>query len=101
MNDPAPLRSKKRSASKESRAALRTELYARIERGDIELREALKMMRKVAGRSQASYAQLVGVSARVLIEFERGVGNPTLKTIEKMLAPFGLEVTLRRRRQPP
>ena len=38
--------------------------------------EAVKRMRKIAGRSRAEYARLVGVSPRVLIEFERGVGNP-------------------------
>lgn len=84
-------------ASKEKRAALRTELYARAERGDLDLREAVRMMRKIAGRSQADYARMVGVSPRVLIEFERGIGNPTLKTLEKILAPFALELTVRRR----
>jgi len=89
---------KTRKLSNEKRAALRAELYARTERGDLELREAVKMMRKIAGRSQAEYARLVGVSPRVLIEFERGMGNPTLKTLAKLLAPLGLEVTLRRKR---
>lgn len=88
----------RRVASKEKRAELRTELYAMADRGELDLRDALRRMRKIAGRSQADYAKLVGVSPRVLIEFERGIGNPTLKTIEKMLAPFGLELTLRRRR---
>ena len=55
------------------------------------------MMRKITGRTQADYAKMVGVSARVLIEFERGLGNPTLKTLQKMLSPFSLELTLRRR----
>lgn len=84
--------------STEKRALLRTELYARADRGDLDLREAVRMMRKIAGRSQAEYARLVGVSPRVLIEFERGIGNPTLKTVEKLLAPFALELTLRRHR---
>lgn len=88
------------ASSKERRAALRSELYARVSGGDLDLREAVRMMRKIAGRSQADYARMVGVSPRVLIEFERGIGNPTLKTLEKILAPFGLELTLRRRRQP-
>jgi DNA-binding XRE family transcriptional regulator len=79
------------------RAALREELYARIARGDISLVEAVKMMRKIAGRSQADYARLVGVSPRILIELERGIGNPTMKTLAKILAPFDLEVGLRRR----
>ena len=83
---------------KQRRAALRDELYARVDAGDLTLVEAVKRMRKIAGRSQAEYARLVGVSPRVLIEFERGVGNPTVKTLQKLLAPFGLELTVRRRR---
>jgi transcriptional regulator with XRE-family HTH domain len=82
---------------KEDRAALRTELYERAQRADLGLVEALRMMRKIAGKTQAEYAELVGVSPRVLIDFERGVGNPTVRTLEKMLAPFNLELTVRRR----
>ncbi len=83
---------------KQRRAALRDELYARVDAGDLTLVEAVKRMRKIAGRSQAEYARLVGVSPRVLIEFERGIGNPTVKTLQKLLAPFGLELTVRRGR---
>lgn len=83
---------------KQRRAALRDELYARVDAGDLTLVEAVKRMRKIAGRSQAEYARLVGVSPRVLIEFERGVGNPAVKTLQKLLAPFGLELTVRRGR---
>jgi len=83
---------------KQRRAALRDELNARVDAGALALVEAVKRMRKIAGRSQAAYARLVGVSPRVLIEFERGVGNPTVKTLQKLLAPFGLELTVRRGR---
>lgn len=81
------------------RRALRDELYARVASGDVTLREALRTMRKIAGKSQADYARLVGVAPRVLIDFERGVGNPTVKSLEKLLAPFGLELGLRRVRR--
>ena len=47
---------------KQRRAALRDELYARVDAGDLTLVEAVKRMRKIAGRSQAEYARLVGVS---------------------------------------
>lgn len=82
---------------KEQRVALRVELYERVKRGDVGLVEAVRMMRKIAGKTQAGYATLVGVSPRVLIDFERGVGNPTIKTLEKILRPFNLELTVRRR----
>ncbi len=84
---------------KEARVALRAQLYERARRADLGLIEAVRMMRKIAGKTQAEYAQLVGVSPRVLIDFERGVGNPTVKTLAKLLGPFNLELTVRRRPQ--
>jgi DNA-binding XRE family transcriptional regulator len=80
------------------RARLRQELYALVEQGQLGVADAVRMMRKVAAKSQAEYAKLVGVSPRVLIDFERGVGNPTWRSIEKMLRPFGLELSVRRRK---
>lgn len=76
---------------------MREELFDRVKAGDLDLVEAVRMMRKVAGKTQAEYARLVGVSPRVLIDFERGVGNPTLATLRKLLNPFGLELTVKRR----
>lgn len=89
--------SKASKASKERRKALRDELYARIASGDIGLVEAVKALRKVTGRTQAEYAKLVGVSPRILMALERGVGNPTIRTLARILAPFDLEVGVRRR----
>lgn len=98
MKEPRPDAAAARAKrSKERRMALRDELYERIARGDITIADAVKTMRKIAGRSQPDYARIVGVSPRILIEIERGMGNPTLKTLAKILAPFDLEVGLRRR----
>ncbi len=82
---------------KEARSALRDDFYARVERGELSLVEALRIMRKIARKTQAEYAEMVHVSPRVLIDFERGVGNPTVKTLQKLFVPFGLELTVRRR----
>jgi transcriptional regulator with XRE-family HTH domain len=79
------------------RDAARQALYQRVKQGDLELADALRMMRRSAGKTQAEYAKLVGVSPRVLIDFERGVGNPTVRTLRRMFEPFGLELTVRRR----
>ena len=84
-----------RRLTKERRAAMRRELYELAAAGALDLRDALRRMRKIAGRTQIEYARLVGVTPRVLIEFERGIGNPTLRTLEKLFAPFSLELTLR------
>ncbi len=95
MSEPPPPRRPPRS--REKRQALREELYERLEKGDIDLASAVRLMRRVTGHSQARYAHLVGVSPRILIELERGLGNPTMKTIEKIVAPFGLELALRKK----
>jgi transcriptional regulator with XRE-family HTH domain len=85
----------------ETRSALRRELYERMDRADLGLVEAVRMMRKIADKTQEEYARMVGISPRVLKDFERGVGNPGLRTLERILAPFNLELTVRRRRPPP
>ncbi|MFW6333222.1 MAG: helix-turn-helix domain-containing protein [Thermodesulfobacteriota bacterium] len=54
-------------------------------------------MRKAVGLTRIEYAKLAGVAPGVLIDLERGVGNPTLKTLEKLAAPFGLQVGLVRK----
>jgi DNA-binding XRE family transcriptional regulator len=79
------------------RKAAREELYRRVKLGDLDLADAVRLMRRVADKTQAEYAKLVGISPRVLIDFERGVGNPTVRTLRRMLEPFGLDLTVRRR----
>lgn len=78
------------------RVADRHALYERAKRGDLGLVEAVRMMRKIAGKTQAEYARMVALSPRVLIDFERGVGNPTLRSVQRMLTPFGFELTVRK-----
>lgn len=90
----------KSDARTRRRTALREQLYERAKHGDLGLVEAIRMMRKIADKTQAEYAKMVHVSPRVLIDFERGVGNPTLRSLERMLSPFGFELTVRRRLGP-
>jgi transcriptional regulator with XRE-family HTH domain len=87
----------KRPPQEEARR-MKEELYERIEGGTIDMREASRRMRQVLGLSQAAYAtRVLKISPRVLIDFERGVGNPTLETLRKIGSPFGLEVGFVRR----
>jgi transcriptional regulator with XRE-family HTH domain len=44
--------------------------------------------------NQENLAKLSGVGLRTLKQFERGKGNPTLKTIQKIADVLGLEVCL-------
>lgn len=75
-------------------ARMKETLYVDLARGDIDVREATRQMRKILGMNQKDYARKVaGISPRILSEFERGSGNPTLATLEKIASPFGLKIT--------
>lgn len=80
------------------RRAATMALYEELERGDLSLEDASRRMRRIAGLSQAAYAELVGISAQALMDFERGRSNPTLKTLRAIGRPFGLDVGFRRRK---
>ncbi|MGD9160964.1 MAG: helix-turn-helix transcriptional regulator [Desulfobacteraceae bacterium] len=73
---------------------MKDELYSDLAIGDIDIREATRRMRKIIGLTQADYAKKVaGISPRILSEFERGTGNPTIDTLERIGKPFGLKVS--------
>ena len=75
-------------------ARMKESLYLSLARGDIDVREATRRMRKILGMNQKDYARKVAaISPRILSEFESGSGNPTLATLEKIASPFGLKVT--------
>lgn len=75
-------------------ARMKEELYLDLAQGNIGIRGATRRMRKILGMTQKEYAQKVaGISPRILMEFERGPGNPTLATLEKIALPFGLKIT--------
>ena len=73
------------------------DLYDALERNELSLEEASRRMRRILGLSQSAYAELIGISAQALMDFERGRGNPTLKTLRAIARPFGLEVCFRRK----
>lgn len=75
-------------------AGLKEALYKQLASGEVDIRTATRRMRRILGMTQKEYARKVaGISPRVLSEFENGVGNPTLATLEKIASPFGLKVT--------
>ena len=53
-----------------------------------ERREALKV-------TQEGLAELSGVGLRTIKEFERGKGNPTLSTLQKISDVLGMDVCLK------
>ncbi len=60
-----------------------------------ELIEIIKERREVLKVTQETLADLSGVGLRTLKQFESGKGNPTLKTLQKLVDVLGLEVCLK------
>lgn len=86
------MNSRKKPADKEAARQLRTELYASIDLGELSVQETVKLMRKISRLTQPEFAARVGVSAKVIKEIERGIGNPTSATLNQIGQFFGLEV---------
>ena len=48
--------------------------------------------RKSLGISQNDLAEMSGVSLATIKNIERGVGNPSFETVEKILSVLGMEI---------
>ena len=51
----------------------------------------VQQLRKTAGLSQDQLGQRAGANGKVVGEIERGVRNPTLETVERLLKALGAE----------
>ncbi|MEJ5864576.1 helix-turn-helix transcriptional regulator [Pseudomonas farsensis] len=69
--------------------------------GSLGLGAAVRRLRtEVAQMQQTQFAQMCKVSVRTLIQIEQGEGNPTLKSLNAVFKPFGLQMgVVRRNRQ--
>ncbi len=54
----------------------------------------IKERRALLGISQQDLADYSGVGISTIKDFERGVGNPSLQTLQKILDVVGLEMML-------
>lgn len=77
-----------------SRNEIRKELIQGVTTGVIPMNEALRLVRKIVDKNQTDYAKLVGVSKKIVADFEVNKGNPTLATVNKLFSPVGLVVGL-------
>lgn len=57
----------------------------------------LKERRATLNVSQQALSEMAGVSLATIKDLERGVGNPSLKTLERIAVVLGLELTLTRK----
>lgn len=79
--------------SPEERRAARVTLYEDIEAGRLGLAETVRRLRQVTGLTQAEFAEKVaGVSKLTIAQIERGEGNPTVETLERVGSAFGLRL---------
>ncbi len=60
-----------------------------------ELVKLVKERREILRVNQETLAELSGVGLRTLKQFESGKGNPTLRTIQKLVDVLGLEISLK------
>lgn len=81
-----------RDLSRDEVEALRDQLELRVPPQQADIPEILRTLRLITRKSQIEYAQFCDVAPRVLADLERGKGNPSLKSLEKLLQPFGLKV---------
>lgn len=63
------------------------------------LREVIKARRKVLGISQQDLAEMSGSSLPTVKDVERGLANPSLSTISKLLDVLGMEIVYRVRQK--
>ena len=71
--------------------------YENIEAGTLTLSDTVKLMRKLIGKTQPEFAKLVKVTLPLIRAIEQGRANPTAKTLNKMGAPFGLQIIFGRK----
>lgn len=64
----------------------------------MELNEVIKSRRKVLAISQLDLAEMAEVSLATIKDIERGKGNPSLSTVNKLLGVLGLEMDFKIRK---
>lgn len=85
-------------SSLEERGRLIREIEGALSLGEIGLGEAVKRLRtEVTGLQQNQFAGMCKISVRTLVHIEHGEGNQTLKSLNAVLRPFGLQMGVVRR----
>ncbi|MCO8165634.1 helix-turn-helix domain-containing protein [Pseudomonas sp. 21LCFQ010] len=80
------------------RALLIENVQQGIADGTLQIGEAVKRLRvDGAGMLQTQYARMCKISVRTLIQIEQGEGNPTMKSLNAVFRPFGLQMGVVRR----
>ncbi|WP_434986115.1 helix-turn-helix domain-containing protein [Pseudomonas protegens] len=77
----------------EQRGLLIDNIRQELAAGRLSVGDAVKRLRtEVTGLHQSQFARMCRISLRTLIHIEHGDGNPTLKSLNAVLKPFGLQM---------
>jgi len=89
------------TVSIDARGLLIESVQQGIADGSLEIGAAVRRLRtEGASLHQSQFARMCKISVRTLIQIEQGEGNPTLKSLNAVLRPFGLQMgVVRRHRQ--
>ena len=63
-----------------------------------EIGRIIQMRRKELGITQQELADICEVGINTLVAIERGQGNPSVRTLNRIASAIGYELTLTRRR---
>lgn len=58
----------------------------------MDFKEVVKERRSTLGISQVDLAEMADISLATVKDIERGAGNPSLKTVSRILEVLGLEM---------
>ncbi len=61
---------------------------------DTAISQRIKERRKELGIDQQTLADLSGIGINTLVAIERGVGNPSLDTLQKVTECLGLKIVI-------
>lgn len=82
----------RKRVTREEQHRRRHEIHRRAHEGDLRLPDAIKELRASVDLTQEEFARNFKLTRIQVSELERGKGNPTVSTLKKIAAPFGLEV---------
>lgn len=77
----------------EQRGLLIDNIRQELAAGRLSVGDAVKRLRtEVTGLHQSQFARMCRISLRTQIHIEHGDGNPTLKSLNAVFKPFGLQM---------
>lgn len=83
--------------SADERKAIINDLEARLQRKEVSIGEAVKVIRVELYRlTQTQYARFAKVSDKTLRDIEKGNTDPRLSVVQKLLRPGGFDVSARK-----